>query len=65
MRSATIMDLGGVELGTIIEQDDGTLTGEGKGESLLEQAPGKTFDDWVNHTHHSKYLRLVVREGVS
>jgi hypothetical protein len=59
MRVAVIYDTEGKRLGTIIEQDDGKVTGEGKGESLIEQAPGKTFDDWIRTVHHSTYLRLV------
>jgi hypothetical protein len=62
MRKAIITDLQGNPLGAIIEEDNGYLRGEGKGESLIEQAPTKTFDDWVNHTRHSTYLRLVVEE---
>ena len=60
MRTGTLTDLQGNEVGKIIEQDDGTLTGEGKGESLLEQAPLKTFDDWERTIHHSAYLRFLV-----
>ena len=59
MRRVTITDLAGETLGSICETDDGTLEGEGKGKSLLEQAPGKTLDEWVEHGHHSKYLRYV------
>jgi hypothetical protein len=59
MRTGTLTDLQGQELGKIIEDDDGTMRGEGKGESLVEQAPGKTLDDWLNHLHHSSYLRIV------
>jgi hypothetical protein len=59
MRKVTITDLNGESLGTITEGDDGALTGDGKGESLLEQAPGKTYDEWIDHGHHSKYLRYV------
>jgi hypothetical protein len=59
MRKVTITDLDGNQLGSITELDDGTLQGEGKGQSLIEQAPGKTFDDWMEANHHSKYLRYV------
>ena len=59
MRKGIITDLQGERLGTITEQDDGTLVGEGKGESLIEQAPLKTFDDWIRTVHHSTYLRIV------
>ena len=59
MRVGIVTDLQGNELGKITEQDDGALRGEGKGEQLLEQAPGKTFDDWVRTVHHSTYLRFV------
>jgi hypothetical protein len=59
MRTGILTDLQGNEVGKIIEQDDGTLTGEGKGVSLLEQAPLKTFDDWLRTIHHSTYLRFT------
>jgi hypothetical protein len=59
MRIATIYDKAGNRLGSITEEDDKSLTGEGKGESLIEQAPGKTYDDWIRTVHHSTYLRLV------
>lgn len=59
MRVGTLTDLQGNPEGKIIEADDGTITGEGTGERLVEQAPGKTFDDWMNTLHHSTYLRLV------
>jgi hypothetical protein len=50
-------------VGKIIEADDGSITGEGVGDRLVQQAPGKTFDDWMNHLHHSTYLRLVEGEN--
>lgn len=59
MRVGTLTDLQGQPVGKIIEGDDGTITGEGVGERLVQQAPGKTFDDWMSHLHHSTYLRLV------
>lgn len=59
MRVGILTNLGGERQGTITEQDNGTLVGEGIGERLVEQAPGKTFDDWMNHLHHSTYLRMV------
>lgn len=59
MRTGILTDLQGNEVGKIIEQDDETLSGEGKGVSLLEQAPLKTFDDWLRTIHHSTYLRFV------
>jgi hypothetical protein len=62
MRTGTITDLQGNVLGTITEQDDGTLVAEGKGETLLEQAPLKSFDDWVKTIHHSTYLRFTENE---
>jgi hypothetical protein len=62
MRIGTITDLQGNVLGTITEQDDGTLVAEGKGETLLEQAPLKSFDDWVKTIHHSTYLRFTENE---
>lgn len=62
MRVGILTDLAGKQVGTITEGDDGTLTGEGAGERLLEQAPTKTFDDWNNHLHHSTYLRFMEKE---
>lgn len=63
MRVGILTDLQGERVGTITEQDDGTLIGEGKGETLLEQAPLKTFDDWISHVHHSTYLRILEEES--
>lgn len=63
MRIGVLTDLQGNELGKIIEDDGGTLRGEGKGESLLEQAPLKTFDDWLRTIHHSTYLRFTEQDG--
>jgi hypothetical protein len=59
MRTLIISDTADTEIGTITENDSGTLTAEGKGQTLLEQAPGKTFDDWLENGHHSKYLRYT------
>jgi hypothetical protein len=59
MRVGTLNDLQGEPVGKIIERDDGSLTGEGTGERLVQQAPGKTFDDWVRTLHHSTYLRII------
>ncbi|GAC1403627.1 MAG: hypothetical protein NVSMB52_17550 [Chloroflexota bacterium] len=59
MRVGIITDTKGERLGTITENDDGTIVGVGKGESLVEQAPLKTFDDWVRTVHHSTYLRFT------
>jgi hypothetical protein len=58
MRVGVLTDLQGERVGSITEQDDGTLVGEGKGEALLEQAPLKSFDDWERTIHHSTYLRF-------
>jgi hypothetical protein len=49
----------GNRVGTITERDDGTLVGEAKGESLVRQAPLKSFDDWLRTIHHSVYLRFT------
>lgn len=62
MRVGLVNDTQGQQLGTITEGDDGVITGEGKGEELVEEAPLKTFDDWVTTLHHSTYLRFVVEE---
>jgi hypothetical protein len=40
--------------------DDGSLTGEGRGENLVRMAPGKPFDYWVQQLPHSKYLTFEV-----
>lgn len=58
MRTGILTDLEGNEVGTIVEDDTGTIRGEGKGETLVEQAPLKTFDDWLRTIHHSTYLRF-------
>lgn len=58
MRKGILTDLEGNEVGTIVEDDTGTIRGEGKGETLVEQAPLKTFDDWLRTIHHSTYLRF-------
>ena len=57
MRTIIISDTQGNQVGTITQSDDGKLKGDGKGESLVEQAPGKTIDEWLETGHHSKYLR--------
>jgi len=62
MRKGILTDMEGNQVGTIIEQDDGTIVGEEKGESLVRQAPLKTFDDWERTIHHSVYLRFQVQE---
>jgi hypothetical protein len=59
MRRGILTDLQGNTVGSILEGDDGTITGEGIGEELVEQAPLKSFDDWLTHLHHSTYLHLT------
>jgi hypothetical protein len=59
MRRGILSDLQGNPVGSITEGDDGAFTGEGVGEQLVEQAPLKTFDDWMTHLHHSTYLRIA------
>jgi len=59
MRVGILNNLGGEKVGSITQQDDGRLTGEGVGERLLEKAPTKSFDDWLEHLHHSTYLRML------
>lgn len=61
MREAAINDVQGQQVGTIREADDGTITGEGKAEELVREAPLKTFDDWKQTLHHSTYLRFMER----
>ena len=65
MRKAVITDLDGRVLGSIEEVQGGTVNGDGKGESLVRQAPGKSFDDWMETTKHSKYLRFVDEDDAS
>jgi len=59
MRVGILTDLQGQPVGKITEEDNGRLVGEEVGERLLQQAPTKTFDDWINHLHHSTYLRMI------
>lgn len=59
MRRGILTDLQGNTVGSITEGDDGAITGEGVGTELVEQAPLKTFDDWLSHLHHSTYLRMA------
>jgi hypothetical protein len=59
MRRGILTDLQGNRVGSITEEADGSLTGEGIGERLVEQAPLKTLDDWFTHLQHSSYLRIV------
>ena len=59
MRVGVLTDLQGNRVGTITEDDNGELTGDGVGERLVQQAPGKTFDDWITTLHHSTYLRIL------
>ena len=56
MRRINITDSAGNPVGAITEDDAGNLAGEGKGESLLEQAPTRTYEEWLEGGHHSKYL---------
>lgn len=63
MRVGILNDLQGQQVGTITEEDGGKLTGDGLGERLLEEAPLKSFDDWVRTLHHSAYLRFVERDA--
>lgn len=63
MRVGILNDLEGQRVGTITEQDDGELVGEGAGERLLSQAPLKSFDDWISTIHHSTYLRILESTG--
>ncbi len=60
MRRGILNDLQGNRVGSITEEADGSLTGEGVGQRLVEQAPLKTFDDWMTHLPHSTYLRMTL-----
>jgi hypothetical protein len=59
MRVGVLTNLAGQRVGTIVEEDDGSVRGTGKGEGLVEQAPLKTFDDWETTLHFSSYLRFA------
>jgi hypothetical protein len=59
MRVGVLTNLAGQRVGTIVEEDDGSVRGTGKGESLVEQAPLKTFDDGETTLHFSSYLRFA------
>ena len=50
----------GGDAGSIIEGDDGKITGDGRGQNLVKLAPGKSFDTWVENLGHSKYLTFEV-----
>ncbi|MHB8619020.1 MAG: hypothetical protein ACYDAG_05495 [Chloroflexota bacterium] len=62
MRTITLTTESGEAAGTIIEQDGGELSGEGRAQRLLELAPGKTFEYWVQQLPHSHYLQFHVSE---
>jgi hypothetical protein len=58
MKVGILTNLSGERVGLITEADDGTVTGTDVGERLVQQAPGKSFDDWLTTIHHSTYLRF-------
>jgi len=62
MRKLKLTLTSGDDAGAIIEREDGSLAGEGRGENLVRMVPSKPFDYWVEHLPHSKYLTFEVVE---
>jgi hypothetical protein len=60
MRTIKLQTLDGAAAGAIIENEDGSLKGEGRANKILELAPGKTFDYWTDQLTHSHYLKFEV-----
>jgi hypothetical protein len=60
MRTIKLKLMDGSDAGSITEGDDGKITGEGRGAKLVQLAPGKTFEKWVDDLGHSKYLQFEV-----
>jgi hypothetical protein len=61
MRKIILKLTDGSDAGSIIEGDDGKLSGEGRGSNLVKLGPGKDFDKWVEDLPHSKYLQFEVQ----
>ncbi len=62
MRKLKLTLTSGGDAGAIIEQEDGKLTGEGRGANLVRLVPDKPFDYWVQQLPHSKSLTFEVVE---
>jgi len=62
MRKLKLTLTSGDDAGAIIEHDEGSLTGEGRGANLVRMVPSKPFDYWVQQLPHSKYLTFEVVE---
>jgi len=60
MRKIVLKLTAGGDAGALVEGDDGKISGEGRGAKLVEMAPGKDFDAWVESLGHSKYLEFEV-----
>ncbi len=60
MRTIKLKLMDGSDAGSITEGDDGKITGDGRGAKLVQLAPGKSFDKWVDDLGHSKYLQFEV-----
>lgn len=60
MRKIKLTTKGGDDAGAIVEQGDGSLSGEGRADKILKLAPGKDIDYWVNQLPHSHYLDFEV-----
>jgi len=63
MRKLKLTLTSGEDAGAIVENDDGSLKGEGRGENLVRMVPTKPFDYWVQQLPHSKYLTFEVVDG--
>lgn len=61
MRTITLKTTDGADAGRIIEEDDGSVKGEGRAANLVKMAPTKNFDAWVESFGHSKYLEAEVQ----
>lgn len=61
MRTITLKTTDGSDAGRIIEEDDGSVKGEGRAANLVTLAPSKDFDGWVESFGHSKYLEADVQ----
>ena len=61
MRKITLKLNDGGDAGSIIEGDDGKVSGEGRGANLVKLGSGKSFDKWLEDLPHSKYLTFEVQ----
>ena len=61
MRKIILKLSDGSDAGSITEGDDGKISGDGRGASLVKLASGKSFEKWVEDLPHSKYLTFEVQ----